>query len=105
VGLAHPLGQASGVIEVREQNTREALPDLALDPRQRSLLGRRNEHKRVAFRFHPGRAADAVDVVVRHGRHVETDYVSDVIDIQPSGGDVGRHQDLEVVESRGGAVV
>src|SRR5262249_37486764 len=49
-----------------------------------------------ALRLGAGGAADAVDVVVGDGRHVVADDVGDVIDVEPAGGDVGGHQDLEV---------
>src|SRR5260370_40577990 len=37
-----------------------------------------------------------MDVVVRQGWYIETDDVCDVVDIQPSGRDVGCDQDLEL---------
>ena len=37
-----------------------------------------------------------MDIVVRHSRHIEADHVRDVVHVQPAGGDVRGHQDLEV---------
>ena len=88
------------VIEIRQGDARQPLADLPFDPGQRLLLGRGDQHEGVAFRLGPGGAADAVDVVVRHVRHVEADDVRDVVHVQAAGRDVGGHQHLEVAAAK-----
>ena len=49
--------------------------------------------------FGPSGSADAVYVCFRCGRHVEVDHVRNLLDVDASGGDVGRHQHLETARS------
>ena len=80
------LGRGLAVVEVGQSHARDALADVPLNLCQRFFFARRDEHESIAFRLGPGGAADAVDVVVRHGRHVEADHVRDVVHVEPAGG-------------------
>src|SRR6516165_7595244 len=70
------------VIEIRQGDSGEALADLALDAGQRQLFRRRDEHEGVALRLRPGRAADAMNIVVRDAWYIETHDVGDVVHVQ-----------------------
>ena len=93
---ARSHGRGQQVIEIRQGDPREPLADLPLDPRQRLLLGWGDQHKGVPFRLGPGRAADAVDVVIRDARHVNADHVSDMVHVETACRNVRRYQYLEV---------
>ena len=53
------------------------------------LLVGQDEGDRGAGTACPARAADAVHVVVIEVGRVEVDHVTDVVDVEPAGGDVG----------------
>ena len=53
------------------------------------LLIGEDEGDRAAGTACPARAADAVHVVVIEVGRVEVEHVTDVVDVEPSGGDVG----------------
>ncbi len=66
-----------------------------LDGPQQPLLARGHERDRLAAAPGPARAADAVHVGLGVGGDVVVDHVADPRDVEPAGGDVGGHQDVE----------
>ena len=91
-----PFRRGLRVVEVRQFDLWQALADLTLDLRQGLLLGGRDEEEGIPLRAGPGSPADAVDVVVWIGGHIEADDVCDVLNVQSTGRDVRRHQDLNI---------
>src|ERR1044072_6860484 len=65
---------------------------VALDALDLVPLGGRDEGDRPAGASNPPGAADPVHVDLRGRRHIEVDYVGDVLDIESAGGDVGGDQ-------------
>src|SRR4051812_1540939 len=61
------------VVEVRNGDAGQALVDRPFDSADAALLFRRDQRKGSAGRLGTRRAADAVDVILRHHRHVEVD--------------------------------
>ncbi|MCI4361952.1 MAG: hypothetical protein L3J77_01990 [Thermoplasmata archaeon] len=60
------------------------------------LLLASDERERIAEALSAGGPPDAVDVDVRFARDVVVDNVTDALDVDPTGGDVGRDQDTVV---------
>ena len=60
-----------------------------------------DERQRLPFFRAAAGAADAMDVVVVGSRDVIVDDVRDVGDVEPACGNVGRHEDLEIVVLEG----
>jgi hypothetical protein len=81
------------VVDVGESDTRQALADVPFDFRQRLLLGGRYQNEGIPFGICTGGAADAMNVILGHVRHIETDHMGDVINVESACGDVGRHED------------
>src|SRR5437867_5286725 len=82
------------VVEVRQSDPGDRLPEGLLDPVEVVLLLGGHERDRLPLRLHPGRAPDAVDVVRGDRREVVVDYVRDPRDVDPAGGDVCRDEHL-----------
>ncbi len=113
--LRRPAGAAWRAQRLRLHPARgEAVRDLpgdglleqALDAAQQVGLVDADEADRVARGPCPPGPADAVDVVLGVPRQLEVDDVGQVLDVEPAGRDVGRHQDpdlagLEPVERLG----
>src|SRR5436309_4076574 len=97
--LAHrhlqSLGRPLRVIEARQRDARQLLADGPLDRPQLAFLLGCDEGERVASHLRPRGSPDAVDVVVRHVRDVEVDYVAQRLDVDAARRDVGRHEDAE----------
>jgi hypothetical protein len=89
-------GRGLEIVEIRKRNAGQPLTELPLDALQRPFLGLGDKHIGVAFRLGPGGAADAMNVVIRHVGHVETDDVSDVVDVNSARRNVGGHEHLEI---------
>ncbi len=66
------------------------------------LFLRRDEREGLALHLRAARTTDAVNVILRHQRHVEIDDVAERLDVDAAGGDVGRdeHGIGSVPESR-----
>ena len=71
----------------------DARADVTLDRLELAPLARLDERDRAARATDAAGAPDAVHVDVGASRHVEVDDVRDRRDVQPAGGDVGRHED------------
>ena len=80
------------VVEVRQRHARQPAADRLLDGAQAALFLRRHQRERRAGRFGARRAADAVDVVLGHQRHVEVDDVAERGDVDAARRDVGGDQ-------------
>ena len=55
---------------------------------------RRNQRQRIPLRFGPCRASDAVNIVIRVVRHVEINYVRDVLNINTARRNIRGNQYL-----------
>jgi hypothetical protein len=86
------VARPRGVVEIRHGDARQALPDRPLDRPQIPFLIRRHEREGLAGRLGAAGPADAMDVIVRDLRHVEIDDMSQGVDVDPAGRDVGRDQ-------------
>ena len=75
---------------------RDALAGEALDLRHHPPLARGDEEHGDPGAPGPAGAADAVDVGLDVVGDVVVDDVADPLDVQPAGGDVGRHHDLHL---------
>jgi hypothetical protein len=77
-----------------------------LDLAQQVLLARRHEQNGLALTAGAARTADPVDVGLGVVRDVEVDHEADALDVEASGGDVGRHEDVHttVAERLNGAL-
>src|SRR5262249_8272264 len=77
---ARLLGRRRGlVVEVRERHSRQTLADLPFDACQRRFFFARHQDERVAGCTGASCAANAVNVIFRHVRHVCADDVRDVV--------------------------
>jgi hypothetical protein len=82
------------------------MPQQTLDIPKLVLIFTRHKTCGTAGRLHPSRTTDAMHVIFRAIGQVEIDHVADVRDIDPSGGNVRRHQHTECSASetfQGGA--
>ncbi len=70
--------------------------DGTLDPPEVVLLLRRDEREGFAGQLRAGGPPDPVDVIIRHGRHIEVHHVTERFDVDAAGGDVGRDEHSEV---------
>src|SRR3954447_15201447 len=105
-----PLGAAPAAARVEELRTRRLHPGrlegllvaeaAGRAARPRPLLGE-DERPRGAAAPRAAGAAGAVHVALVLVRRIEVDDVADVLDVEPAGGDVGRHEHrrLAVVEA------
>src|SRR5690606_13509558 len=75
--------------------------DIRLDLLEIAHLVRGDESDRPTGPSRPAGAADPVDVGLRAVRDVVIDYVGDVVDIEATGGDVGRDQQPAAVVLEG----
>ena len=80
------------VVEIGHRHARQSLADRLLDRAQIVLFFRSDERERVAVRLRARGTADAVDVVLRHVRHVEVHDVAERLDVDAARGDVGRDE-------------
>src|SRR5439155_963384 len=71
----------------------DLLADQLLDRGDRLVVVRRHDGDGGAGFSRAAGAADAVDIIVGVMRHVEIEYVADVRDVEPAGGDVGSDQE------------
>src|SRR5690606_13125786 len=94
-GNLEPLRRLAGVIEIRQGNSQQLVADRPLDRPQISLLLWCDERKCIAGGFGAGRAAHPVDVILRLVRHVEVHHMPQLLDVDPAGHDIGRHQHLD----------
>src|SRR5205823_4631293 len=72
----------------------KALADGALDGAEIVLFVRRDEGDGVAGQLRARGAADAMDVILRHPRHIEIDHVRKRLDVDPARRDVGSDENL-----------
>ena len=79
------------VVEVRQGHAREPRGNRLLDAAQIAFLFLRHEGVGRAGRFRPRGAADPVDVVLGHVRHVEIHDVSERGDVDAARSNIGRH--------------
>jgi hypothetical protein len=77
------------VVEIRERDGGQFAADRAFDRRQLATFFRRDERKRLARGLRAPGASHAVNVIVRHERHVEVDHVTERVNVDPARGDVG----------------
>jgi len=75
------------------------MPEPLGEPRDVGLLLRQDEGHAGPAPAGAPRAADAVDVVVVRPRRIEVDHMRDVIDVESTGGDVGRDEGLHLAGS------
>jgi hypothetical protein len=80
------------VVEVGQRHPRQPGAQGALDRLQIRFFIGRHEGEGIADRFGARGASHPVDVVLRHRRHIEIDDVTQLLDVDPARGDVGRHQ-------------
>src|SRR5690606_39034238 len=80
---------AGGVVEPGHRHLRQPAADGAFDGTQVAHLVGRDERESVAGGFRAAGAADAMDVVLRHLRHVEVDDVAQLDHIDSACGYVG----------------
>src|SRR5687767_3468163 len=92
--------RSRGIVEVWQRDSRQPLADRLLDRAKVVLFFRRNEGKRITHGFRSRSTADAVDVIVRSLRNVEIHHVSELLDVDPAGGNIGSDEDsvLPVLE-------
>ena len=91
----------------RSRTPRPSAAAAARRPRARSpasspVLLLRDEGEGVAHHLRAGGAADPVDVVLGDVGDVEVDDVRERLDVDAAGGDVGRHQHLQVAALEAG---
>ena len=67
-----------------------------LDVAQEAVLVDADQRDRLALGAGAAGAADPVHVVLGHVRQLEVDDVRQLVDVDAAGGDVGRHQHLQV---------
>ena len=84
-----PLLGSRGVIEIGHGHARQPLVDRALDVADAPFVFGRHERKRRAGQLGARRASDAMDVILRRGRHVEVDDVPERRHIDAARRDVG----------------
>ena len=87
-----PLAQAG---DGRQPADLELRAHRGLDVPQEPMLARLHQRDRGALTPRAAGPADAMDVDIGDGRHVEVHDVADVLDVEPSGGDVGRDEDVQ----------
>src|SRR6185437_6515080 len=80
----------------RHLDARDLRADQLLDSLDQAALIGRGEGEGVADQAGAAGAADAMDVVLGRERHVEIEHVAHGDDVEAAGGDVGRHQDLDL---------
>ena len=89
------------VVEIRQLQALELLVQQVFDAGDQALVLGRDQRPGHAFGLDTGRAADAVHVVLRLLRHVVVDDMRDAVDVQATGGDVGRHQNVDLPAAEG----
>ena len=89
------------VVEVGQRDPRKRPADRPFDRAKIGFLLRRHERERVAGQLGASGAADAMDVVVGHGRHVEVDDVAERLDVDAPRRDIGgdEHAILSALEA------
>ncbi len=90
-GQGLPARFAAWLIAVQDLDG-EGLADQRLDGLELTQLVLAHQRDGLAATTGAAGAADAVDVILRHLGQLEVDHVGQLIDVQTSGGDVGRHQ-------------
>src|SRR6185312_10951395 len=86
-----------GFVARRSAAARDLVADELFYPVDRFAVGAGCERDRNPLHSGAAGAADAVDVVVGLPRHVEVDDVADAFDVEPAGGNVGGHEDRDLV--------
>ncbi len=92
------LGQPPVVdrVDAGQLHLLDVLPGGPLDGPQQVPLARRDEQDRLPAAPGPAGAADAVHVGLGVVRDVVIEHVRDALDVEPAGGDVGGHQDVDL---------
>src|SRR6476620_4586998 len=80
-------------LDPRRHEAGELLAQLGLDLLDSRLVLPGGDRGDGALAVAPGSAAGAVEVVLGTVGHVVVDDVLDLRDVDPAGGDVGRHED------------
>ena len=90
------------VVEVGQRHPGQRFAHGALDRPEVCFLLGRHEGVGLARRFGAAGPADAMDVVIRHRRHIEIDHVAEGFDVDAARGDVGgdEHPVLAALEPR-----
>ena len=74
----------------------DLLPGQRLDRMQHPFFPGMDEEDGLAFSAGPAGTADPVDIGLVVERDVKVDYMADPLHIEPAGGHVGGHQDVEL---------
>jgi hypothetical protein len=94
LGLEYPLGLDRRVgLKARDDDTRKVAPQEAFDVAQEFALVDANQRNGLPLFSGASRAADAVNVILRHVGELKVDDVRELIDIEAASGDVGRDED------------
>ncbi len=84
------------ILDRGQLHLRERLAGRLLDRGEQPALARSDETDRGAAAARPSGAADAVDVGLRVDRDVVVDDVADALHVEAAGGDIRRHEDVEL---------
>ena len=92
-------------VDARQIHRLDRLARRAFDCAQHVAFARRDEQDRFALASRPPGAADPVDVGLGIVGDIVVDDVADALDVEPSRGDVGRDQNVDLArfEARHGA--
>src|SRR2546430_8100537 len=88
------------VVEVGQCHAGDRLAEGPFDRPEVPFVLVRHEGDRLAFGFHAGRPPNSMDVIRGDGRHVVVDHMGDSFDVDSSGRDVRRDQDLVAPASK-----
>src|SRR4051812_26006178 len=98
--LANKFWDGLFVVEVRQCYAGQSLADLPLDLFKQSFLFWRYQNKGISFGFGAASPTNAVYVIIWYVRHIHTDDMGDVIDIQATGSNIRRHENLKIAAAK-----